>query len=408
MFTSLSGIVCSANLLKMGIRRSGEGGSLYRSLGVSPRKEGVRELVRRLGSSAIPHAFVRTVSVAGEEGRVHALHVDTAGTKPIVTWWAWQEVEDTEVWRWLAEDALVMNLDDLMCAGFRGPFVFCVLFSRDAKLVSDAMLLWLTEGILRLCESLGRWGIQLVHAGGETADVGDLVSPIDVGVAMWSSAVEGEVVSCRPRAGDIVVGIASDGEVGYDQRWNSGIGSNGLTLARTVLLHSEYGREGVLRLRNLPRGRWRLSDVYEGKPLYQWLLSPTRTYAPFLGALWQEGLPVHGVVHCTGGGQTKVLHFLDKGLVVRKHSPFPVPAIFRLIQREGRVSWREMYEVFNMGWRLEVYLSERYVERVLDLARSFGLEARVVGEVVDRVGEPPAVWICSPEGEWLEYRLEEG
>ena len=383
--------------------------SEYEQLGVSPSKEEVHQAVRKLPPSPFPNAFARILK---KGDRAFALHVDTAGTKPALAYIYWRETGDLNVWRWIARDAIVMNIDDLACAGFTTGFSLASNIARNKHIIPAEVIETIIDENIRYCAWLQDLGIECMPAGGETADVGDIVRTIDVGITAHAEMPADHVRTVSIRPGDVVIGIASEGRCRYDPDYNSGIGSNGLTLARHAVLHREYARKypETLAPQSPPdavyRGDGKVTDrltiADDTRTLGQLLLSPTRTYLPYINKVWRTApASIHGMIHCTGGGQTKVLHFL-KNVRVVKDALFPVPPVFRIIQEKGGVPWKEMYRVFNMGHRLELYIRPESADVLIAAAQALGLSARVIGrcEPADR----PAVRIYSvPAQQWFEY-----
>lgn len=376
----------------------------YEQLGVSASKEGVlRNVVRQLTPSWLPQAFVRVLRPI-PEGPAYAVHLDTAGTKPLLTYLWWRQHPSAEPWYWIMEDALVMNLDDLLCTGFTGPFLAGVLINRNAHVIPDEILKYLTEGALQWMENLQKWGVAIEHAGGETADVGDIVSPVDVGAVMvsWSSHPEKELLAVQIQEGDVLLALMNEQPVAYDSRWNSGIGTNGLTLARYVLVHPDefQGIPGA-ELAQKPQGRWRLRDTWhpDKHPVAEYLLTPARTYAPYLIRILRNPLirqRIHGIIHCTGGGQQKVLRWLkNTSLRIVKRARPDIPEIFLRIREEGSLSWQEMFRVFNMGWRMELYVPNDRVllDDLIQEARNLGIRAEVRGYVEHNPSGLPEVCV---------------
>jgi phosphoribosylformylglycinamidine cyclo-ligase len=315
------------------------------------------------------------------------MHADTAGTKTALAYIHWKETGDNSVWADIVQDAIVMNLDDLLCVGATGPIVLSTTIGRNKHLIPGEVLRELIQGTAALVDRLNEWGIETSLAGGETADVGDIVRTLDVGFTAFTRMRRDDVITIQAQPGDVIVGLASYGQAGYEDRYNSGIGSNGLTSARHDVLAKEYltkypeasdpGMDPEVAF----TGSKRVTDLEEqtGMAVGKLLLSPTRTYAPFVAQLVRELKGrIKGMVHCTGGAQTKVLKFVND-LHVIKDNLLPIPPVFQLIHDESGTSWQEMYEVFNMGHRLEVYTSEADAQSVIDLANGLGIEAQVIG-----------------------------
>ena len=334
------------------------------------------------------------------------MHADGAGTKTALAYLYWRETGDLSVWRGVAQDSVVMNTDDLICVGCTGPMLLSSSIDRNKNRIPGEVIAEIINGTEAVLHLLREHGIEIYSTGGETADVGDLVRTITVNSTVIGRMKRSEVISNDGiRAGDVVVGLASFGQATYENTYNGGMGSNGLTSARhDVLHHALAARYPESFDPEVPEnlvysGSRRLTDPVSGTPLTvgQLILSPTRTYAPVVRALLQELRP-HGLVHCSGGAQTKVLHFIEN-LHVVKNNLFPTPPLFELIRQESGTDWAEMYKVFNMGHRLEVYLPEKEAERVISISENFGIEARVIGHVEPFAGR--RVTVSTAAGVWV-------
>lgn len=381
----------------------------YAQRGVSADKEDVHRAIARLDKGLSPKAFCKIVpdTLAGDPAYCTIMHADGAGTKSALAYLYWRETGDLSVWRGIAQDAVVMNTDDLLCVGALGPMLLSSTIGRNKNLIPGEVLAELINGTEAVLQMLRDHGVEIYSTGGETADVGDLVRTIIVDSTVVARMRRTDVISNdRIRPGDVIVGLASFGQATYESAYNGGMGSNGLTSARhDVLGHYLAGLypesfDPALPENLIYSGSKKLTDPVSDVPLNvgQLILSPTRTYAPIVAAFLRELRPVvHGMVHCSGGAQTKVLHFIEN-LYVVKDNLFPVPPLFRLIQRESGTSWQEMYQVFNMGHRLEVYLEARYANAVIEAARSFGVEAQVIGYV--EAAETKRMTIKSEVGEF--------
>lgn len=377
----------------------------YSQLGVSASKSGLKQALAGLPPVPFP-CFVRCVR-SPFSNKWAALHSDTAGTKSALAYLWWKESGEVWVWHAVTVDALVMNIDDLACGGFTGPFLINSVIARNSHLIPDQVIENILQATLSFAEEMHRWGVEIVHGGGETADVPVLVRTIDIGFTAYSECLHPLKIELVP--GCVIVGFASWGRCYWENKPNSGIGSNGLTLATHTLLHPLYMEKypEIVNPHTPPfSGRYLLSDTPAavGHSVAESLLSATRTYTPLIKALLQRWRPyIRGLIHCTGGGQTKVLHFVPKGLHIVKDNPYPPPPLFKLIKEEGSLSWEEMYAVFNMGWRLEAYISERAVaEEVLAWSsEQFGIEARIVG--YSQEGQGKCLLIVAPDGTLLRY-----
>ena len=364
----------------------------YAQRGVSASKEDVHKAIAKLDKGLFPKAFCKIVpdALAGDPAYCTIMHADGAGTKSSLAYLYWKETGDLSVWRGIAQDAVVMNTDDLICVGSTGPMLLSSTIGRNKNLIPGEVIAEIIDGTEEVLAMLRQHGIDISSTGGETADVGDLVRTIIVDSTVIARMRRDDVISNdRIQAGDVVVGLASFGQATYEKTYNGGMGSNGLTSARhDVLGHylaDKYAEsfDPAVDRSLVYSGSKQLTDPVSttGLNVGQLILSPTRTYAPVAKALLDELRPqIHGMVHCSGGAQTKVLHFIDN-LHVIKDNLFPIPPLFELIQQESGTDWQEMYKVFNMGHRLEIYLSEANAQRVIDIAAQFGIEGRIIGRV---------------------------
>ena len=362
----------------------------YRERGVSAQKEDVHAAVEQADPGLFPGAFCKIVPdhLGGDGDHCVAMHADGAGTKSALAYLWYRETGDPAVFRGIAQDALVMNVDDLLCVGALGPFLVSNTIGRNARLVPGEVISEIVAGFAQQAALFARWGVELVLTGGETADVGDLVRTVildsTVAVRMRRGAV---IANDRVKPGDAIIGLASDGQAAHETAHNSGMGSNGLTSARHDLLKSDYGRRYPETAEpDMPdhlrySGPHALDDPLPGTPLSigEALLSPTRTYTPVIKALLESHAgKVSALVHCTGGGQTKNLR-VGRGLHYVKGSPFPPPPLFAAIQQASGASWREMYEVFNMGHRMEVIGDAALLPVLEEIGREYGIAVRQVG-----------------------------
>lgn len=370
----------------------------YAQRGVSASKEDVHNAIARLDKGLFPKAFCKIVpdTLAGDPDFCTIMHADGAGTKSSLAYLYWRETGDMSVWRGIAQDAIVMNTDDLICVGATGPMLLSSTIGRNKNLIPGEVIAELINGTEEVLQMLRDHGMEIYSTGGETADVGDLVRTIIVDSTVIARMRRDQVISNdRIQAGDVVVGLASFGQATYESTYNGGMGSNGLTSARhDVLAHALADRypesfDPAVDRSLVYSGSQSLTTPVDGTGLTvgQLILSPTRTYAPVAKVLLDQLRPhIHGMVHCSGGAQTKVLHFIDN-LHVIKDNLFPVPPLFRLIQQESGTSWQEMYKVFNMGHRLEVYIAPEQAQAVIDIAQSFGIDAQIVGRVEPFAGK---------------------
>jgi phosphoribosylformylglycinamidine cyclo-ligase len=369
--------------------------SLYSQRGVSAQKEEVHQATRGLDPGLYPDAFCKIYPdyLCGDADWVNIMHADGAGTKSILAYLYWRETGDLSVWKGIAQDAIVMNLDDLLCVGVTSPLLFSSTIDRNKRLIPGDVLEAIIDGTRAFFETMRSYGILIHYLGGETADVGDLVRTITVNGTMTARWPKAKLITNQKIApGDVIVGLAGFGQTNYETSYNSGLASNGLTSARHDSLHKTYGArfpesydngldESVVYI-----GPHQLSDDInvEGQSVTvgQLLLSPTRTFAPVLAKMITEHFDdIHGLVHCSGGGQTKCLKYLPGPMKLVKDNLFAPPAVFELIQKASGADQREMYQVFNMGTRMEVYTSAAAADRLIELARSFGVAAQVIGHV---------------------------
>ncbi|MBX5439272.1 MAG: phosphoribosylformylglycinamidine cyclo-ligase [Thermoflavifilum sp.] len=388
--------------------------SHYQSRGVSASKEEVHSAIATLDPGLYPHAFCRIFPdyLAGDPEWTCLSHADGAGTKSLLAYVYWKETGNLDVWKAIAQDALVMNLDDLLCVGAYQHFVYTSTIGRNKRWIPGEVLKALVEGTAACIEQLRTYGVDIHYVGGETADIGDLVRTIVVDGNMTVRWPKNRLITNEHiQEGDMILGLASFGQTIYEQHYNSGIGSNGLTLARHELLHKSY-------LQQYPEacdpqmdpalqytGPYRLSDPVspDGYTVGDLLLSPTRTYAPFLKSLleeYREG--VHGLIHCTGGGQTKLMRFLPAGLAAVKNHLFPLPPVFQLIRESSSASWKELFQVFNMGHRMEIITDEKHADDMIRLAETFHIQAHVVGSIV-KANSEAVLQIIHPEAGVLVY-----
>lgn len=367
--------------------------SLYARRGVSAQKEEVHAATAHLDKGLFPKAFCKVYPdyLGHDDAWVNVMHADGAGTKSVLAYLYWKETGDLSVWRGIAQDAIVMNLDDLLCAGIHDHIIFNSTIDRNKKLIPGEVLAEIIQGSQELFDTLRQLGVRIEYLGGETADVGDVVRTIAVNGTMAARWPKERIVSNEQiKAGDVIVGLASFGQATYETAYNSGIGSNGLTSARHDVLSKHYAHaypmtfEPTLQDEVVYIGKYRLTDVVidEGHSIGQLLLSPTRTYAPIMKVLLTEHFDkIHGLVHCTGGGQTKCMKFVPDDVKVVKDRLFDTPYIFNIIKDCSGADWREMMQVFNMGCRLEIFCAEADAQLFIDCAHSFGVDARVIGRV---------------------------
>jgi phosphoribosylformylglycinamidine cyclo-ligase len=373
--------------------------SLYSKRGVSAQKEEVHEAVKKLDQGLFPHAFCKVYPdyLGGDAEYINVMHADGAGTKSILAYLYWKETGDITVWKGIAQDAVVMNLDDLLCVGIYDNIVFNSTIDRNKNLVPGAVLEQVINGTQELFDTLKEFGVNIHYLGGETADVGDVVRTVAVNGTMTCRWPKNKIISNEKiSAGDVIVGFASYGKASYENSYNSGIGSNGLTSARHDALDKFYAENFKESYdNNLPDevvyiGKDRLTTDYKlpGTDADSYtsvgnlILSPTRTYAPVLKLLLENHFEkIHGLIHCSGGGQTKCMKYLPANFKIIKDNLFDAPPVFNLLQENSGSNLKEMFEVFNMGCRLEVYCSPEDAQVMIDAALSFNIEAQVIGRV---------------------------
>ena len=364
----------------------------YDLRGVSASKEDVHNAIKNVDKGLYPRAFCKIIPdiLGGDPEWCNIMHADGAGTKSSLAYIYWRETGDMSVWKGIAQDALIMNIDDLLCIGATDNILVSSTIGRNKHLIPGEVIAAIINGTEELLAELRQAGISIYSTGGETADVGDLVRTIIVDSTVTCRMRRDRVINnANIQAGDVIVGLASYGRAAYETEYNGGMGSNGLTSARhDVFNHSlaeKYPEsyDAAVPAELVYSGSVNLTDPVEGVPVNagKLVLSPTRTYAPVIKRLLDtmHG-DIHGMIHCSGGAQTKILHFIDK-LHVIKDNLFPVPPLFDMIQRESGTDWAEMYKVFNMGHRMEIYLPADKAQKVIDTAAEFGIDARIVGRV---------------------------
>ncbi len=365
--------------------------------GVSASKEDVHAAIRTIDKGLFPKAFCKVIPdiLGGDPEWCNIMHADGAGTKSSLAYLYWKETGDLSVWKGIAQDALIMNIDDLLCVGAVDNILVSSTIGRNKNLIPGEVIAALINGTEELCSELREQGIGVYLTGGETADVGDLVRTIIVDSTVTCRMKRSDVISAgNIQPGDVIVGLASFGKSTYEKEYNGGMGSNGLTSARhDVFAKYLAGRypesyDPAVPSDLIYSGDCHLTDSVNGTSLDagKLVLSPTRTYAPVIRKMLEKYRhEIHGLIHCSGGAQTKVLHFVDNVHVI-KDNLFPVPPLFRLIQEQSGTSWKEMYQVFNMGHRMEVYVNPQLAETLMAIAASFNIDARVVGRVEEWSG----------------------
>ena len=369
-----------------------ESNERYMLRGVSASKEDVHNAIKNIDKGLYPKAFCKIIPdiLGGDPEYCNIMHADGAGTKSSLAYAYWKETGDLSVWKGIAQDALIMNIDDLLCVGAVDNILVSSTIGRNKNLVPGSVISAIINGTDELLAELREMGVGAYATGGETADVGDLVRTIIVDSTVTCRMKRSDVINnANIRPGDVIVGLASFGQATYEKEYNGGMGSNGLTSAR----HDVFGKDIARKYPEtydhaVPEdlvysGGLNLTDAVKDSPLDagKLVLSPTRTYAPVVKKLLDALRPqIHGMVHCSGGAQTKILHFVEN-LHVVKDNLFPIPPLFRTIQQQSKTDWKEMYKVFNCGHRFEVYLPQEYAQQVIDISKSFGIDAQIIGRI---------------------------
>ncbi len=382
----------------------------YNLRGVSAGKEEVHNAIKNVDKGLFPQAFCKIVPdfLTGDPDYCVVMHADGAGTKSSLAYMYWKETGDVSVWKGIAQDALIMNIDDLLCVGATENILLSSTIGRNKNLITGEVIAAIINGTEEILETLIEQGIGIHSTGGETADVGDLVRTIIVDSTVVCRMKRADVISNHTiQAGDVVVGLASFGQATYEDAYNGGMGSNGLTSARhdvfSKVLAEKYPEsyDAAVPSELVYSGSKLLTDEVADVPVNvgQLVLSPTRTYAPVIKAILDKHRSsIHGMVHCSGGAQTKVLHFVENVHII-KDNLFPVPPLFKMIQEESGTDWKEMYKVFNMGHRMEIYLSPEHAQAIIEISKSFGIDAQIIGRVEAHDGKQ--VTISSEAGTFI-------
>ena len=363
----------------------------YDQRGVSTQKEDVHKAIEDFDKGLFPNAFCKILPdfLTGDPEYCTVMHADGAGTKSSLAYMYWRETRDYSVWKGIAQDAVIMNIDDLLCVGATNNILLSSTIGRNKFKIPGDVIMHILKGFDELISDLSNYGVNIFLTGGETADVGDLVRTIIIDSTVTCRMKRSEVIENNILPGDVIVGLASSGKAVYEKEYNSGMGSNGLTSARHDLFNNHLAEkypesyDDLIPSSLVYTGDYELTESIPGLELDmgKLVLSPTRTYAPVILRVLQEIRPhVHGMIHCSGGAQTKVLKFVDK-LHIVKDNMFPVPKLFRIIQEQSDTEWNEMYEVFNMGHRFEIYLPEQYADVIIKIAKEFNIEAQIIGHV---------------------------
>ena len=366
----------------------------YDLRGVSASKEDVHNAIKNVDKGLYPKAFCKIIPdiLGGDPEYCNIMHADGAGTKSSLAYLYWKETGDISVWKGIAQDALIMNIDDLLCVGATDNILLSSTIGRNKLLIPGEVISAIINGTEELLKELRDLGVNIISTGGETADVGDLVRTIIVDSTVTCRMKRSDVIdNANIKAGDVIVGLSSSGQATYEKEYNGGMGSNGLTSARhdvfAKYLAEKYPESYDMNVPNelIYSGNTKLTDSVDGVDIDagKLVLSPTRTYAPVIKKILDLMRDkIHGMVHCSGGAQTKILHFIQNKHII-KDNLFPTPPLFKLIQELSGTEWKEMYKVFNMGHRMEIYLSPEYAEDIIKIAQSFNIDARIVGRVED-------------------------
>ena len=365
----------------------------YALRGVSASKEDVHHAIKNIDKGLFPQAFCKIVPdyLTQDEDYCLIMHADGAGTKSSLAYIYWKETGDVSVWKGIAQDALIMNIDDLLCVGATDNILLSSTIGRNKNLIPSEVISAIINGTEALIAELASYGVKIHSTGGETADGGDIVRTIIVDSTVTARMKRSKVINnANIQAGDVIVGLASFGQAKYEKCYNGGMGSNGLTSARHDVFDNYLAKkypesfDAAVPEDLIYSGSVKLTDAVADSPIDagQLVLSPTRTYAPIIKAILSEFTPkeIHGMVHCSGGAQTKILHFIEN-LHVIKDNLFPVPPLFKLIQEESKTDWKEMYQVFNCGHRMEIYVSEAIAADIIAISQSYGVDAQIVGRV---------------------------
>lgn len=371
----------------------------YADRGVSHGKEDVHNAIKNIDKGLFPKSFCKIIpdTLSNDSEYCIIMHADGAGTKSSLAYVYWKETKDLRVWKGISQDSLIMNIDDLICVGATENIVVSSTIGRNKKLIPGEIIKQIIEGNEEVINNLNKYGMNVVSSGGETADVGDLVKTIIVDSTVFCRMKRADVIdNGNIIAGNVIVGLSSFGKASYEEEYNSGIGSNGLTSARHDVfeksLKNKYPESFDNQISDelVYSGTKKVTDRIENLPLDagKLVLSPTRTYAPLIKKIFEEidRKKINGIIHCSGGAQTKILHFVDK-LHIIKNNLFDLPPVFKLIQEESGTSWKEMYQVFNMGHRMEIYTDRSTADKIISISNGFNIEAKIVGRVEDSMNK---------------------
>lgn len=365
----------------------------YAQRGVSASKEDVHNAIKNIDKGLFPKAFCKIVPdyLTNDDEHCLIMHADGAGTKSSLAYMYWKETGDLSVWKGIAQDALIMNIDDLLCVGATDNIMLSSTIGRNKSKIPGEVLSAIINGTEELINDLKQFGVTIHSTGGETADVGDLVRTIIVDSTVTARMKRSEVIdNANIKAGDVIVGLASFGQATYETEYNGGMGSNGLTSARHDVFHKYLANkypesfDEAVPEDLVYSGNTKLTDAVKDSPIDagKLVLSPTRTFAPIIKEILKDFSPkeVHGMIHCSGGAQTKILHFIDR-LHIIKDNMFPIPPLFKLIQEQSKTDWKEMYQVFNCGHRMELYVSPEIADQIITISQSFNVDAKIIGRV---------------------------
>ncbi|WP_431135720.1 AIR synthase related protein [Psychroserpens mesophilus] len=365
----------------------------YAQRGVSASKEDVHNAIKNIDKGLFPKAFCKIVPdyLTNDDDFCLIMHADGAGTKSSLAYMYWKETGDISVWKGIAQDALIMNIDDLLCVGATDNIMLSSTIGRNKNLIPGEVISAIINGTEELIQDLKSFGVTIHSTGGETADVGDLVRTIIVDSTVTARMKRSDVIdNANITPGDVIVGLESFGQATYETEYNGGMGSNGLTSARHDVFHKYLAEKYPESFdESVPEdlvysGQTKLTDAVEDSPIDagKLVLSPTRTYAPIIKAILSKytSKNLHGMVHCSGGAQTKILHFIDNLHIIKDHM-FPIPPLFKLIQEQSKTDWKEMYQVFNCGHRMELYVSPEIAEEIITISKSFNVNAQIIGRV---------------------------
>ncbi|UII28357.1 phosphoribosylformylglycinamidine cyclo-ligase [Fulvivirga maritima] len=382
----------------------------YAQRGVSASKEDVHNAIKNIDKGLYPKAFCKIVKdfLGNDDQYCNIMHADGAGTKSSLAYLYWKETGDMSVWKGIAQDAIIMNIDDLICVGALDNILLSSTIGRNKNLIPGEVIAALINGTEEVLQMLRDNGVDIISTGGETADLGDLVRTVVVDSTVTARIKKSDVIdNANIQSGDVIVGLASYGQTTYESEYNGGMGSNGLTSARHDVFHKSYAEKYPESYDpDVPNdlvftGKYKLTDTIADAPIDmgKLVLSPTRTYAPVMAQVFKElRSEIHGMVHCSGGAQTKVLHFVDNVHII-KDNLLDIPPLFRVIQEESGTDWKEMYKVFNMGHRLELYVNEQHAQSIIDIAKSFNIPAQVIGRV--EAADQKKLTIKSSKGEFI-------